>query len=55
MCSTARTLLQKMAFPVPELFCGPSNTLISEPEHLYYIEILGPTSQNLECVRLHSE
>lgn len=49
MCSTARTLLQKMAFPVPELFCGLSNTLISEPEHLDYVDILGPTSQNLEC------
>lgn len=41
--------MQKIVFQMPELFFGLSNMKVSEAEQLY-IEILGPTSQNLESV-----
>lgn len=49
MCSTTGTLLQKIVFQVPELFSGLSNMKVGEAKQLY-IEIFGPTSQNLESV-----
>lgn len=40
MCSTAGTLVQKIAFPVPELFCGPNNKLWPVNEHIFIYKFL---------------